>query len=346
MSPLVLCSLIVIVTLAVSGAAKAKEPASTATAIVNLDLDRWVPMKLAAAALPWVEIVLALWLLFAPGLLGVIGAAAVVALFIVYWLVILRAVVAGNTASCNCFGGASTAPISGYTLARNTALLAASLGALGAAITTGHSVVGMLTRVILRDGLWLGGAALLALALWSMYRSELTAPASAPGGSSAASGAAPAQGVSEDFVRAQDEAEEQADYVRLPIPYGALSNPALNTTTNLRELATLQARVLFWVTPGCTPCMHVLDHISDWQKRLPMLKLNPVVSTADWVERLGVGDDIEVLVDEDYRTEALFGHGTPLAVALGSDGLMAGGPVIGSGDIIRFMEELLAEFDA
>ena len=55
MSPLVLCTLVLIFTLFFSGIAKAKEPSSIAAAIVNLKLDHLIPLKLAARAVPWGE---------------------------------------------------------------------------------------------------------------------------------------------------------------------------------------------------------------------------------------------------------------------------------------------------
>lgn len=330
MTPLVLCSLIIIITLLASSVAKAKDRASTAAAIVNLDLDRWLPLKAVSRVLPAGEIVLALWLLLAPGWLGVLGGIATVLLFTAYSGVILRALLAGNTASCNCFGGASTAPISGYTLLRNLALLGAAVGALLAVTLTGRSALGQLLALDAAGWLWLLGAALAALALWAMYRSELLAEPAA-----------------QQVAGVQQTAEPQQaeeDYIRLPIPFAALTRPYRGGTVSLRELAAQQARVLIWVSPGCTPCRKVLEQVETWQQKLPMLKINPVVSTESQVSQLGLPAEIEVFVDEQSSTERLFGLGTPLAVALGADGLVAGGPVIGSGDVEQFMEDIMTEF--
>lgn len=336
MTPLVLCSLIIIITLLASGVAKAKDRASTAAAIVNLDLDRWLPLKAVSRVLPTGEIVLALWLLLAPGWLGVLGGIAAVLLFAAYFCVILRALLAGNTASCNCFGGASSAPISGYTLLRNLALLGAAVGALIGGLATGRSALGQLLALDAAGWLWLLGAALAALALWAMYRSELVAEP-------AAQQAIPTQTGEEQGEIPQSEQTEE-DYIRLPIPFAALTRPYRGETVSLRELAAQQARVLIWVSPGCTPCRKVLEQVETWQQKLPMLKINPVVSTESQVSQLGLPAEIEVFVDEQSSTERLFGLGTPLAVALGADGLVAGGPVIGSGDVEQFLEDLMTEF--
>ncbi|GGH62395.1 MauE/DoxX family redox-associated membrane protein [Rothia aerolata] len=342
MTPLVLCSLIIIITLLASGVAKAKDRASTAAAIVNLDLDRWLPFKAVSRVLPAGEIVLALWLLLAPGWLGVLGGIAAVLLFAAYFGVILRALLAGNTASCNCFGGASTAPISGYTLLRNLALLGAAVGALIGGMATDRSALGQLLALDAAGWLWLLGAALAALALWAMYRSELLAEPAAQQVAGSQQTAPAQTGEEQGEITQSEQAEE--DYIRLPIPFAALTRPYRGETVSLRELAAQQARVLIWVSPGCTPCRKVLERVETWQQKLPLLKINPVVSTESQVSQLGLPAEIEVFVDEQSSTERLFGLGTPLAVALGADGLVAGGPVIGSGDVEQFMEDIMTEF--
>ena len=70
MTPLLLCTSILVVTLTASGIAKAKDPSSTVEGILNLGLDSVAPLKLTPAVLPWAELVLAAGLLFAPGLPG------------------------------------------------------------------------------------------------------------------------------------------------------------------------------------------------------------------------------------------------------------------------------------
>ena len=59
MTPLLLCTSILVVTLTASGIAKAKDPSSTVEGILNLGLDSVAPLKLTPAVLPWAELVLA-----------------------------------------------------------------------------------------------------------------------------------------------------------------------------------------------------------------------------------------------------------------------------------------------
>lgn len=337
MTPLVLCTLTIIITLVASGIAKAKDRASTAAAIVNLKLDRWLSLKFVSRVLPWGEIALALWLLLVPGWPAILGGIAAVILFAAYWTVIARAVATGNTASCNCFGGASEAPVSRFTLIRNTALLGAAIGALVAAVQTRTSALVTLLHLDGAGWLWILGAVFAAAALWAMYRSELLATPAVE----AAHEVAPQM---MQPTPAEGEANEDDEYVRLPIPYGTLETNL--GTRSLRELAEQRARVLFFLSPGCGPCLEIIPKIADWQKRLPMLSLHPVVSSKEQIAQFHMPEEIEVWVDPGFHTQIAFGRGTPMVIALGIDGLLAGGPVFGSHLVTEFMDDLLYEFDA
>lgn len=323
MTPLVLCSLTIIITLITSGIAKAKTPSATGQAIVNLKLDAWISPKLASQTVHWAELALAAWLLFAPGLLGVLGALAALILFLFYWVVIARAVATGNKATCNCFGASSQAPVSGYTLGRNTALLAAALGTLIASVYTGNSVLGMLAHTDGSGWLWLLGAATACAALWCIYRSELLAPSTT-----------------------DQEALDPNDFVefeRTPIPFGVLTTQE-GTQYRIQDLAQAKARVLFFVSPTCSPCQEVIEHIPGWQEKLPMLGMTAVISFEDYFSRLELPENIEIYLDENNTLGSKWGQGTPMAVALGTDGLMAGGPVFGAQAVKDFMDDILSEF--
>lgn len=338
MTPLVLCTLIIIVTLAVSGVAKAKEPTSTVTAIVNLKLDQWLPVKPIARVLPWAEIALALALLVLPGVWQILAAMAAVVLFAGYWAAIARAIIQGNTASCNCFGSASSAPISMFTLIRNTALLMAAFGALIGAFSSGKSALGMLLATDAQGWLWLIGAGLASLTLWAVYRAELVGVAEL----TERLEAAPAVVEGEEVV--------EADYERLPIPFGALYYPAhgeeeRGAHTTLRDLASEQARVLLWVSSGCGHCHKAIAKMDEWQEQLPMLGIHPVVSSNSEIKNFTLSNRIQFLVDPGFETQKLFGVGTPAAIAMGADGLLAGGPVFGGNKVVEFVEDIIAELN-
>ncbi|QRZ61302.1 MauE/DoxX family redox-associated membrane protein [Rothia sp. ZJ932] len=359
MESLLLFSLILVVTLAVSGAAKVKDYTSTATAIFNLKIDKWLPVRVKTAAkiLPWAEIALAVVLLFAPGILQVIATFCALLLFAFYWVVIARAVMSGNTASCNCFGTASSAPISRWTLARNTALVLAAVVVVAGAFADGRAPLMMLLDLTLEQWFWLAGAALASATLWFIYRSETIAPVAAPAESvSVASPAAATahQGrVQEVPASANPYADSQfaeesveKDYVRLPIPFGNIAERNGQVHT-LRQLAATQARVLIWVSPGCGSCLGIIPEFERWQEKLgSLVGVHPVVRNEEAAQRLEVPESVRILIDNDGNAQANFGDGTPMAIAMGADGLMAGGPVWGKKAVIKFMDDLLAEFDA
>lgn len=333
MTPLLLCTSILVVTLTASGIAKAKDPSSTVEGILNLGLDSVAPLKLTPAVLPWAELVLAAGLLFAPGPLFPVFAIASCALMVFYLVVIARALATGRTEGCNCFGKKSAAPVSRYTLIRNIALTVAGILTVVASFVGGKAVVYELVGLNGSGWLWAVGAALIALTLWAIQRGESLAE--------------PAPDIPE--VVLPSAADESEDYVRVPIPYASIYTTDGRVTT-LRDMSRVQARVLFFASPTCGSCTPILKTIPRWQKLLPQLGLHPVFSSEEKIrqahklEKLDEG--VEALVDPKHAAMHNFGRGTPMAVILGSDGMLAGGPVAGTSDVKQLMDDLLVEFGA
>ena len=333
MTPLLLCTSILVVTLTASGIAKAKDPSSTVEGILNLGLDSVAPLKLTPAVLPWAELVLAAGLLFAPGPLFPVFAIASCALMVFYLVVIARALATGRTEGCNCFGKKSAAPVSRYTLIRNIALTIAGILTVVASFVGGKAVVYELVGLNGSGWLWAVGAGLIALTLWAIQRGESLAE--------------PALDIPE--VVLPSAADESEDYVRVPIPYASIYTTDGRVTT-LRDMSRVQARVLFFASPTCGSCTPILKTIPRWQKLLPQLGLHPVFSSEEKIhqahklEKLDEG--VEALVDPKHAAMHNFGRGTPMAVILGSDGMLAGGPVAGTSDVKQLMDDLLVEFGA
>ena len=333
MTPLLLCTSILVVTLTASGIAKAKDPSSTVEGILNLGLDSVAPLKLTPAVLPWAELLLAAGLLFAPGPLFPVFAIASYALMVFYLVVIARALATGRTEGCNCFGKKSAAPVSRYTLIRNIALTIAGILTVVASFVGGKAVVYELVGLNGSGWLWAVGAGLIALTLWAIQRGESLAE--------------PAPDIPE--VVLPSAADESEDYVRVPIPYASIYTTDGRVTT-LRDMSRVQARVLFFASPTCGSCTPILKTIPRWQKLLPQLGLHPVFSSEEKIhqahklEKLDEG--VEALVDPKHAAMHNFGRGTPMAVILGSDGMLAGGPVAGTSDVKQLMDDLLVEFGA
>lgn len=333
MTPLLLCTSILVVTLTASGIAKAKDPSSTVEGILNLGLDSVAPLKLTPAVLPWAELVLAAGLLLAPGPLFPVFAIASCALMVFYLVVIARALATGRTEGCNCFGKKSAAPVSRYTLIRNIALTVAGILTVVASFVGGKALVYELVGLNGSGWLWAVGAGLIALTLWAIQRGESLAE--------------PAPDIPE--VVLPSAVDESEDYVRVPIPYASIYTTDGRVTT-LRDMSRVQARVLFFASPTCGSCTPILKTIPRWQKLLPQLGLHPVFSSEEKIrqahklEKLDEG--VEALVDPKHAAMHNFGRGTPMAVILGSDGMLAGGPVAGTSDVKQLMDDLLVEFGA
>ncbi|WP_336603664.1 MauE/DoxX family redox-associated membrane protein [Rothia nasimurium] len=141
-------ALVVVLTLLVSGVAKACQPHMTVGALVALRLHSYVPVKWVARLLPWVELGLAGVVLLASGVFAVVGATATLGLMLVFWLVVARALALGATEPCQCFGGLSSAPLSWRTLVRNTFLVACAAATLYGAATYRGGVLALLPHLL------------------------------------------------------------------------------------------------------------------------------------------------------------------------------------------------------
>lgn len=330
--PLVLCTALVALTLLISGIAKAKDPQSTVTGIQNLGLEKIAPTRAVSLILPWFEIALAAVLLLSPVRLpAVIASGLALILMLFYTVVIARALATGRTAGCNCFGSESNAPVSRYTLVRNIALLLAAAGAHASALKGGTGVVSTLLGLGNSGWTWVFGAALIALTLEAVRRGDALAQPEPQ-----------AEVILPEPVY-DENGEEQ--YVRMPIPHAALYLEN-GRHTNLRALAKNQARMLVFVSATCAGCVKFLKTMSSWQERLPQVALHPVYSSLESLQtsrKAGtLPEGLTPLIDRDAGARANFGNGVPLAVVLGADGLIAGGPVAGKEQV----EELLADIEA
>ena len=345
-----LCTAILIAILASSGYAKIRDPKSVEEGILNLGLLPIAPIKFTTYTLPAVELLLALGLLIAPAYLaegtpeflrlGTFGASAMLTwlLMAFYVFVIARALKTGRTEGCNCFGRDSV-PVTRYTLYRNIALLAAATGTLYASYTHGTSLIPELLRAQPSDYAWIFGALVLTALLWSMGEAKLQ-------GKSSIEEEAPL--AAQFTINANGEEE----YVRMPIPHASLY-PATNqkTFTTLRDMARTQARVLLFLSPTCSGCTRVAADIPAWQQQLPMLGIHPVYGSEEKLKQavtLGrLPEDVSpesVLLDPHHATQHNFGTGVPMALILGSDGLLAGGPVTGPDEVRDLMSELVETF--
>ena len=111
-----------------AGVLKLAQPTTFATEIVYYSfLPQLAPYL--AATLPMIEIALGLALVAAPVPWRRAAALAMAGLLAVFTVAVVQAVARGINIDCGCFGGGS-GPVSGWTIARDLALLAAAVAAV------------------------------------------------------------------------------------------------------------------------------------------------------------------------------------------------------------------------
>ncbi len=271
---------------------------------------RWA--RLAGPALPVAELAVAAALLVRPT--AVIGAAAALALLVVFIAGVARAISQGRAPECHCFGQIHSEPAGPSTLVRN-ALLAA-LAVLVLVRGPGPSLDGGLGRLNGTQAALVAVAVLatlLAVALIQLWREK--------------------RGLERE-LEALRAGERPPGLPRgTPAPEFAL--PAVRGSAgSLAELLASGKRpVLVFVSTGCGPCLEMLPTLGRWQDSLgDALALAAVFSgEREAIERLCDEHDLSLALaqelDEILTLYAL--RVTPSAVLLDPDGTVAAAPAEG-----------------
>ncbi|QDZ14994.1 hypothetical protein FPZ11_09655 [Humibacter ginsenosidimutans] len=277
---------------------------------------------------PWGELVLGVCVAVFGGVPGVVLSLVAVALMAAYTWLVLRAVRQEADASCSCFGARKR--VTWVTVFRNIWLL---LVAVGSATVTGASTTlgGALTGLTRSAGLTAALVALIAavtaaLILWP------------EGGEPSASRDA----VPHPDARLGDagEAGEELDYLRTRTPAVPVT-AADGTVHNLRTLTRQRPVLLLAVSPTCSACLPVIERIGDWRALLPEVDIRFLLRSTPEESELIEHDEPQSLHDSNgYVSGSIQDWSTPAAVLLGVDGLLAGGPIIGSGGIEHFIAEI------
>lgn len=335
---LIVPALVCAAVLAVSGVAKLRSPQAAQDAVTALRVPAPGPLP---RVLPFAELVLAAALLLVPGHAALVPAALTTLLMLAYTAVIARALRFDEPVRCHCFGELGAHTVSARTLVRNLLLVLCAAGALLAG-AAGQGVPDLVADPG-PDGWWWLLAAAVAAAVVAL--------SVAPGDTSPAHG--------ERSARRRGlpppEDEDEAEYVRLPIPYARLHEQD-GTAQTLRALAAERAVLLVSLSPGCGPCARIADDLPAWRTELdPLVAVRAVfVAGADdlavraaEVRALAPAAADQALYDEDGGTaQTLEMAGTPTAVLLGADGMLAGGPVAGEHAVRRLVTDMLAELHA
>jgi uncharacterized membrane protein YphA (DoxX/SURF4 family)/thiol-disulfide isomerase/thioredoxin len=312
-------ALVVALTLAAvlltSGLAKLRDHRATRDAFTALRVPPVVPADLAAPALPWIELALAVLLLVAPATGLVAVATLVLLLMLAYTALIARALAFDEPVTCSCFGSIGRHDVDRTTLARNVLLTALAAVVLWFA-ADGGSVPSALGSL---DG---GGWAALAATLAAAAVTVLVL-----GGPATSSPTTPAE-------------EDLLDYERRATPYGALILHD-GTSTSLVQLSASQARLLVVLNPGCGPCVRTAERLDDWAARLAPA-VGVVAIYPDEASARAAGEHVPDLSawEPELNVRRVFSVGAPAAVLLGADGYLAGGPVAGEDDVAAFVEDV------
>lgn len=323
-SAVLLAPLIVAGVLVASAVPKAQRPKDTWSAMRLLKVPAPFLSERTARALPWGELVVAAAVLLAPsGSPAVLAAAAATVLMLAYWALVARALTFEHPPSCGCFGRIGQHQITPRTLLRNTLLLGVAVVWLVAA-WRGNSVPGLVAQIDGNGWWWLLGA-LVAVAVAVLVvapgRDPQPAPLFPPGSSG------------------EEEVEE--DYVRLPIPLRTLQRTDGSAVT-LHELVAQRPRLLVFTTCSCGSTAAAADRVPAWRERLPIVEVS-VVSTRSRDQSVadlpGLADDL-LLDHGSVVFQGLAMGGSPSAVLLGADGLLAGGPVAGLAEVEALVDEI------
>ena len=275
-----------------------------------------MPADLAATALPWAEIALAVLLLLSPAGWLVPVAAALVLLMLSYTWIVARALGFDEPVTCSCFGSLGRHDIDRTTLGRNVLLVVLAAALLWFAVD-GGSVLSAFADLDV-DGV---------LALVASVASAVVAVLVLGGPGTAAAPAA--------------NEGELLDYERQSIPYGVLTL-ADGRSATLNELAAQQAKLLLVVNPRCGPCLRTAEKVDGWAAQLQpavgMLVVYPdaasAASATEHAPELGAHEP-------ELNVRRLFSVTTPGAVLLGADGFLAGGPVYGADGVADFVADVL-----
>jgi len=308
--PVLTCAAVLIV----SGVAKLRAPETVDSAFTSLEVPKALDTAFVRRLSPWVEVALGAWLLLATGVALVVVATLTLALFIAYLVLVARAARRPEPVDCGCFGALGDSRVTRVTVWRNAALVLSAL----LAVVAGLQGVGLIGAVVDGEALpWIATATLMAaVAVLVAYRAPTTAP-SAVG----------------------PRLDADGNYERQETPRAAVLTQD-GKLVLLTEKTMVAAHMLVFLSPGCGPCERIGPHLAEWAEQLRPITVRAVVSGTPEVVRTHPYFEGLAYYDPFGITRAAFGVSTPAAVLLGTDRMLAGGPVQGEDDVLSFVAEV------
>lgn len=308
--PLLTCAAVLVV----SGVAKLRDPQSLDRAVESLRVPAPFDAVAVRRAVPWLEVALGLWLLVATGVAHLVVATAVLLLFATYLGLVVRAERGPAPAECGCFGELGDARVTRVTVARTALLvLAAVLTVVGA-----FRGAAFLPAAVAGAGMWLWLAATALVVAVAVLVTWRPAPGDAP-----------------------PPPDADGEYERRSIPDAQVLTED-GRLVLVGEEAKRAARLLVFLSPGCGPCQRIAPLVPAWAADLGPVAvhavlLGPPAVLAAHPELAG-----HSWFDPHRVARRSLAPGAPSAVLLGTDGLLAGGPVTGEVAILEFVEEVRA----
>ena len=312
--------LIVAAVFVASALGKLADPRRAALAFDALKVPQPLAQRWMRSAHPWAELLIALCLVVTSGVPAVVTAIITTALALAYLVLIVRALRSPEPTDCACFGVVGTEQVSGWTVLRNIWLLALS-GVCVWVATDGRSPLQWALELG-SDAWWL--AAMVAAAAMTALIVHPSAPKPAS--------------TAEDAV---DDLDLE-DYERTEIPHVPLTL-ADGSVVSLREFAGSRPKLILAVSQTCSSCLPTIEAAPQWRERLPEVDVHLLYGSTDDSATSSPSGPQTLYDPQRFVYEALRFRGTPSAVLLGADGMLAGGPVAGHDAITTFVADVEAE---
>ena len=155
-------------------------------------------------------------------------------------------------------------------------------------------------------------------------------------------------GFAQDYLDAP-ASQQEGEYLRALIPIATLYDE-FESGYNLRAYSARQAHLLLFLSMECGYGDDIKALVPGWIKAIPQVAIK-VVSPRSAEEYFAKGDPYSLrghyLRDVNEEVSHLLAiEAVPAAVLLGTDGLLAGGPVEGKKAVIELVEQMLEQISA
>jgi hypothetical protein len=306
----VLAAAVITAVFVMSGLLKLGRSDETLKAMGGLRVPTLMRTRWIARAVPVVELCLAAGLLAAPAPLFTGVALFAAALLAAFLVLTIGAVARREAVVCNCFGGVSSRPIGGWTIARNAALVVLSVAAVTG---SAEGAVPAATGFGLGDWtVFLAAASVLLVVATAVLVLRLQRGAESP-------------------ARPTGPGRNGAEW---PVPDLEVTD-AWGRAVELVSLAEQRPVLLLLLSAECTPCVAVADSVGRWRDDFGSAVEIAVLTSASPTAIRERYPELGAPVFYGYRSLMVAAgiEGTPSALLLGTNRMVAAGPAQGLDDV-------------